>query len=179
MIRGERGGSMNGHYLPGGGKSVEWYTPPMVFDRLGLEFDLDPCSPLGGLPWIPARRFLSIEDDGLAQPWNGRVWLNPPYGPHVVAWMRRLADHGNGLALIFARTDTAWWHEIAPTADALCLVEGRLWFVNHTGERQRANAGGPSALLAWGEENGDALARSGLGMTFRVASIEGAQGALW
>jgi hypothetical protein len=46
--------------------SVDWYTPEWIFKALGLEFDLDPCSPSGGVPWIPAKRFYTIEDDGLS-----------------------------------------------------------------------------------------------------------------
>ena len=57
--------------------SVDWYTPPWVFQRLGLDFDLDPCQPPDGIEWIPAKRRYSIHDDGLTSPWAGRVWLNP------------------------------------------------------------------------------------------------------
>src|ERR1700749_4562127 len=71
-VRGQRGRGMGGHSKAYEGDSVEWYPPPGIFEALGLEFDLDPCAPPGGLPWIPAKRFLSIEDDGLTQPWEGR-----------------------------------------------------------------------------------------------------------
>lgn len=47
--------------------TVEWYTPRYIFDALGLYFDLDPCAPKGGVPWIPAFRSYSIEDDGLSK----------------------------------------------------------------------------------------------------------------
>lgn len=82
---------------PNGGETSEWYTPPGVFEALGVEFDLDPCAPPGGLPWIPAKRSLSFKDDGLRAPWEGRIWLNPPYGNHTVRWLARLADHGVGI----------------------------------------------------------------------------------
>src|SRR4051812_22584031 len=88
------------------GETVEWYTPPWVFEAIGLRFDLDPASPPGGLPWVPAEHHYSDQDDGLAQPWYGRVWLNPPYGPGIGQWMSKLADHGNGIALVFNRSDT-------------------------------------------------------------------------
>ena len=55
----------------------EWLTPPCLLDRLG-EFDLDPCSPVNR-PWDTARHHYTVEDDGLRQPWFGRVFCNPPY----------------------------------------------------------------------------------------------------
>lgn len=56
----------------------EWLTPPAIIDALG-PFDLDPASPIER-PWPTAARHYTIEDDGLAQPWAGMVWCNPPYG---------------------------------------------------------------------------------------------------
>jgi hypothetical protein len=94
------------------GQSVEWYTPPEVFEALAISFDLDPAAPAGGVPWVPAERFLSQSENGLVQPWAGRVWLNPPYGRGTAEWLERLARHGDGLALVFARTDTRWYQEI-------------------------------------------------------------------
>lgn len=170
-IGGRRG--MGGHHKAVGATD-EWYTPPAVFDALSIDFALDPCAPLGGLPWIPSRRFYSIEDDGLNQPWEGRVWLNPPYGQQTSTWMRRLAAHGDGIGLAFARTDTAWFHAIAPTASVICFIEGRLTFVpsnpKNVAEGRTGNAGAPSMLIAYGDECGEAVARSGLGMTFTVRS---------
>ena len=63
--------------------SVDWYTPPWVFERLGLRFDLDPCQPSGGIPWIPADTYYDLAIDGLLTPWYGLVWMNPPYGKHT------------------------------------------------------------------------------------------------
>ena len=86
----------------------EWLTPPDILAALG-PFDLDPCAPIKR-PWDMASRHYSVADDGLSKPWNGRVWLNPPYGTHTFEWMERLARHQNGLALIFARTETKGFH---------------------------------------------------------------------
>ena len=58
-------------------KTVEWYTPKWIFNALNLKFDLDPCQPVGGIDWIPANKYYTIEDDGLKQDWSGNVWLNP------------------------------------------------------------------------------------------------------
>ena len=52
--------------------SDDYYTPAWVFDAMGLRFDLDPASPPGGVPWIPAARYFTMEDDGLAQEWTAR-----------------------------------------------------------------------------------------------------------
>jgi hypothetical protein len=147
-----------------GGESVEWYTPPEVFQALAISFDLDPASPTGGVPWVPAERFLSQADDGLMQPWAVRVWLNPPYGRGIDRWLERLARHGDGLALVFARTDTHWYQEIARQATALCFVAGRLSFVRPDGSRA-GNAVAPSVLLAFGLPCALALSESRLGQT--------------
>jgi len=148
--------------------SSEWYTPPHVFEALGLDFDLDPAAPPGGVAWIPARRHYSQADDGLTRPWRGRVWLNPPYGRQTPAWLRRLAAHGDGIALVFARSDTAWFQEFVPPATAVCFVAGRLRFVPGDGRRERSTAGAPSLLIAYGLPCALAVAQSRLGQTFVV-----------
>ena len=79
----------------------EWLTPPEIIHALGC-FDLDPCAPVVR-PWPTATRHYTIEDNGLVQPWDGRIWCNPPYGTETGRWLARMAEHGNGIALIFAR----------------------------------------------------------------------------
>jgi hypothetical protein len=149
------------------GRTAEWYTPPFIFERLGLAFDLDPCAPKGGVPWIPAARSFSVEDDGLAQPWKGRVWLNPPYGRETAVWMKRLANHGNGIALIFTRNCAKWFHESVESAHAICFVRGRLAFISSEDrDGDGHNSAAPSLLVAYGEDNARALDASGLGLVF-------------
>lgn len=155
------GGRLNGSV------TVEWYTPPHVFDALGLRFDVDPCAPAGGVPWIPADLHYSIADNGLMQPWEGRVWLNPPYGRAAGIWVAKLAEHGNGVALVFARTDTAWGQAAMRAADAVCLVSGRLSFIDGTSaSRKGHNAAAPSMLLGYGDECAEAVMTCGLGLCF-------------
>jgi DNA N-6-adenine-methyltransferase (Dam) len=151
-------------------QSVEWYTPPCIFDALKLEFDLDVCSPGADIvPWIPARRHYTITDDGLDSPWTGRVWCNPPYGKHTSVWLERLAKHGNGIALVLSRTDTEWFHRAASSADMTCFMRGRIRFIaNNDGKlSQPGNVGAGSALFAFGLENARALETSGLGLCLR------------
>lgn len=140
----------------------EWLTPPHIIESLG-SFDLDPCSPADRRPWDTAGRHYGVQDNGLALPWSGRVWLNPPYGRETGKWLARLADHGNGVALVFARTETAvWFNHIWRQADAILFLRGRLHFYHLDGTRAAGNAGAPSALIAYGQDNVEALSSSGI-----------------
>ena len=139
--------------------SVDWYTPPSIFNALGLQFDLDPCAPVGGVPWIPAKKHYSIQDDGLVRGWEGRVWLNPPYGKHTPAWLDKMHRHRNGVALVFARTDCGWFHDSITCADAILFLRGRIKFVDGLGVSGGGGAGSGSMLVAWGAENVRALDR--------------------
>src|SRR5690606_26178062 len=105
----------------------------------------------------------TILDDGLKQPWHGRVWCNPPYGLEAAKWLDRLADHGDGIALIFARTETVMFFEhVWAKATALLFIRGRLHFHHVNGQRANANSGAPSVLVAYGERNAAALRNSGV-----------------
>jgi hypothetical protein len=134
----------------------EWLTPPHILDALGT-FDLDPCAPIIS-PWSTAKNKFTIEDDGLKQNWFGRVWCNPPYGLQAAEWLNKLSEHGNGIALIFARTETRMFFDhVWKKADAVLFIEGRLFFHYVTGEKAPANAGAPSVLVAYGKENVEIL----------------------
>lgn len=134
----------------------EWVTPPHIIQLLG-RFDLDPCAPIKP-PYETADHTYTIEDDGLKQRWFGRVWLNPPYGRETGKWLDRLAAHGAGIALIFARTETEmFFSEVWRKASALLFIEGRLYFHHVDGTRAKSNAGAPSVLIAYGNNAADSL----------------------
>ena len=144
---------------PNGDSTVEWMTPPEILSALG-PFDLDPCAhPLQ--PWPTAAQMIAPPEDGRMLPWRGRVWLNPPYGPQETwHWMERLAAHGNGIALIFARTETeGFWKWVWNCADAVLFVRGRVFFHYPSGERAPTSGGSPSCLVAYGAANVAALER--------------------
>jgi hypothetical protein len=130
----------------------EWLTPKYITDTLG-PFDLDPCSPGDRRPWDTANHHLDEKDDGLKAPWFGRVWCNPPYGRETFQWMSKLADHRNGIALVFARTETVgFFEQVWERADAIFFFKGRLKFCYVDGtEGNTANA--PSCLIAYGVNN--------------------------
>lgn len=144
----------------GKSRTDQWITPLEIIQKLG-PFDLDPCSPINR-PWDTAKVHYTIEDNGLIKPWFGNVWLNPPYGRELSVWMKLMKDHRMGIALIFARTDTATFHNyVFDVADSLFFFRKRLNFCTVEGFRSNNNAGAPSVLIAYGEYNSDRLASSG------------------
>lgn len=142
-------------------KKDEWLTPPEIIKALG-EFNLDPCAPINR-PWEIADKHYTIEDDGLKQLWEGRVWCNPPYGLEAAKWLDKLSKHGNGIALIFARTETKMFFKyVWDRASAVLFLEGRLYFHHIDGSRAIANAGAPSVLIAYGDKNAEILENCGI-----------------
>lgn len=157
-------GAMGSHQSHRAG-TVRWLTPPHIVEALG-HFDLDPCGAPGH---TLARQTYLLEngDDGLRDPWFGRIWLNPPYGAEAWLWLDKLARHGRGTALIFARTETAGFvSQVWGKANALFFLHGRLHFHHADGTRARANSGAPSVLVAYGREDAEALRNCTLPGTF-------------
>ena len=134
----------------------EWLTPPEILRALG-PFELDPCAPRVR-PWEMAANHYTLDDNGLSKPWQGRVWCNPPYGREAAQWLARCAEHGDAVALIFARTETEmFFDQVWKKADAVLFLRGRLHFHHVDGRRAAANGGAPSVLIAYGKENAGVL----------------------
>lgn len=153
----------------------EWLTPPWIIRRLGV-FDLDPCAPMDR-PWPTAEKYYTIEDNGLALPWEGRVWLNPPY-KDVDLWLQKLVEHGDGIALIFARTETThFFRYVWGVADGVLFIKGRISFHHVDGTISAFNSGAPSVLVAYGEKNAKCLLDTNIPGAFvsghKVVTIEG------
>lgn len=161
---------MGGHQATEGETPV-WLTPPFILEALGGadSFDLDPCACGEPRPWPTARAHLTERENGLRRPWTGRVFMNPPYGgPSIIGpWLRRMAAHNDGIALIFARTETELFHELVwRRATGVFFFEGRLFFRKPDGTISRdaktglpQNAGAPSCLVAYGADEGERLAK--------------------
>lgn len=131
-----------------------WLTPPDLLEALG-PFDMDPCCP-PFMPWRTARRMIHRPHDGLALPWRGRVWCNPPYSK-MMPWVDKMRDHGNGILLAPAKsTDSRWGQTILSTADAVLFFKGRLLFHFVNGERS-SGKWMANLLAAWGGANARAL----------------------
>lgn len=137
-------------------KDCEWYTPLWFYEAIAVPIDLDPCHPIEKLPWSPAKKVYNILDDGLAQPWAGFVYMNPPYGKAIVPWYKRLIAHGDGLALVPSATETGWWQEFASAASMVLFPQGRINFwgrdmkprLNKEGKKSSNGLG--SSVIAFG-----------------------------
>lgn len=135
----------------------DWYTPPWIFEGLGLTFDLDVAAPVGGLPWVPAVHHYSESDDGLNAEWFGLVWCNPPYSAPT-RWCRRWATHADGCILLRADLSTSGPHAAFAAADCIYFPERRLQFVNGRGGKTGA-VNFSSVLLGRGAVVVDAFQR--------------------
>lgn len=158
--------------LPQSDTTTTWLTPPELIwgspkdEHTGLgPFDLDPCCPEGSMPWPTASVMLRPREDGLKCPWasDALVFMNPPFGRGQEAWMRKLANHqGGGIALVFARTDTAWFQDYVlnhPATSALVFQRGRLKFCRPDGTSGDAPPCGP-VFVAYGQESARRLRRA-------------------
>lgn len=152
----------------------EWLTPPAIIQALG-PFDLDPCAPVKR-PWPTANAHYTTEDNGLLKEWSGRVWCNPPYND-IEKWIARCADHGNTIAMTFARTETKWFHRhVWQRADAVAFLRGRVTFHHVDGKKAKWTGGGPSCLIAYGANNVTALSQSLLdSYVVRIGANDGAK----
>lgn len=135
------------------GKSQTHFTPKWILDALG-PFGLDPCAG-DPRPWDCAVE--NWTEGGLDRQWPRglRIWLNPPFNRYeVYTWVNRLATmHGNGTALLHARTETDWFEPIWKAASAILFLADRIKFCDASGKPQRANSGAPVILAAFGERD--------------------------
>ena len=149
-----------GHDLIDNGTTDDHYTPPFIFEALGVEFDMDVSAPAGGVPWIPAKKSLSIIEDGLTTPWEGRVWCNPPYSK-ITPWAHKLLDHGNAIALLPVGK-SHWFDLLWAKADGIITLPSSLRFVRSQGKAP-ASIMTSTMLFAFGLDNRKVLESSGLG----------------
>lgn len=138
----------------------EWYTPAVHLQAARAVLggiDLDPASSPLANETVGADQIFTMADDGLNQPWAGKVWLNPPYSqPAIANFAEKLASEwqdGNlesAIALTHNYTDTAWFHRLATTCSAICFTRGRIGFVNPEGKKAAPTQG--QAFFYFGQD---------------------------
>ncbi|MCK5612841.1 adenine methyltransferase [Candidatus Pacearchaeota archaeon] len=158
---------MKAHQKPIG-KTQEWYTPKWIIEPLG-EFDLDPCTSMTR-PFDIAKRNIWINgltiNDG---EWVGRVWLNPPFkrGERSV-WMKRMAEHNNGIMLVPANMETKDFQKyVWGKCSGVLILKKRPHFLYPDGGRAKMNSGCTICLVAYGKINYEILKNSGLGIMLK------------
>lgn len=132
----------------------DWYTPRWIFTAAALTFDMDVAAPMDpDARTVPARRYLTAQDDGLTTPWEGLVWCNPPYSGST-PWVEKWAEHPTGLILVPA-VKSRWIGTLLAACDALTML---------TVEFHRP--GGETVPIRWltllagrGEASAEAVAR--------------------
>ena len=134
----------------------DWGTPQDLFRRCDeiWHFDLDPASSDEN---ALCDRHFTPEQNGLEQSWGGcSVFLNPPYGRQIGSWVKKAAMESQKprtvvVALLPARTDTAWWQDwVVPYAAEIQFLRGRVRFCAEG--KQLGSAPFPSALVRFGGE---------------------------
>lgn len=141
------------------GKSQTYITPRWLLDALG-PFDLDPCA-ADPRPWDCAAH--NWTEAGLDRTWFGQVFLNPPFDRYQVKhWVNRLAQHGNGIALLHARTEAAWFRPIWEAASGILFLAQRIKFCDVAGKEHPANSGAPVVLAAFGDGHARRLSICGV-----------------
>lgn len=154
---------MNTSFETAKDSTIEWYTPPEIIHRLG-KFDLDPATSNEAMSInYSALDYYTKEENGLIREWFGRVWLNPPYDKKLIGgFMSKMAEHNNGIALVFSRCDSTWFHEyVFGKAAAMLFLKKRIKFYRPNGD-QTGSPGCGSVLIAYGGVNISSLENSGL-----------------
>lgn len=119
----------------------EWYTPPEFIKAAHLTMggiDLDPASSVVANEIVMAKHFYTKENDGLVQPWAGKIWLNPPYvQPLISQFLEKLcAERANiqeAITLFNNATETKWFQSTAIMGSAICFPLRRIRFLDPDG----------------------------------------------
>jgi DNA N-6-adenine-methyltransferase (Dam) len=144
------------------GKSQAHISPPQYVKAIG-PFGFDPCA-------APPPRFFDCakenwHEGGLVREWPRGLlfYANPPFDQRVVGFfVERAAQHGNGILLLHARIETAWFRPCWDHASGILFLAKRIKFLFPDGREQPSNSGAPVALIAFGPTALERLRNSGL-----------------
>jgi len=131
----------------------EWETPMHIYAKACADYSiypkLDICATDKNhvcLEWY------TKEQDAFKQPWNQSFFMNPPYSD-VKRWVQRaytqhIRHKVNAMGLVYAKTDTKWWHEFVEGIAEVHFIKGRIkFFIN--GQQSKNSAPYPSCWIIW------------------------------
>jgi site-specific DNA-methyltransferase (adenine-specific) len=132
-------------------KKHDWATPLDLFDHYNkiYDFSIDVCANESN---AKCDRYFSLEEDGLSQSWQHEIcWMNPPYGREISKWVKKAYDESlegsEIVALLPARTDTAWFHDYILDIAKVEFLRGRVKFLEDGKPRHPAPF--PSMIVCW------------------------------
>jgi hypothetical protein len=129
--------------------SDDFLTPPELVEAMG-EFDLDPCSSHRQCHHLAKRAYRFPEDNGLLLPWEGAVFVNPPFS-ELQSWISRFVLHANGVLLVPARVEVSWFWKLWHHCDGIFLTKGPVKYLCPEGKSPPRFFGG--AFCAIGGAN--------------------------
>ena len=138
----------------------EWYTPKPYIEAarevMGV-IDLDPASSEPANRIVEANTFFSHETDGRKQRWFGNVWMNPPYSQPLISEFCDLlvASYKSktitqACVLVNNATETTFYQNMLKSCVAICLIKGRVKFIDKNGMESGAPLQGQT-ILYFGE----------------------------
>lgn len=132
----------------------EWYTPPEYIEaarNVMGSIDLDPASSDIANGIVKATEYFTAETDGLAHPWHGNVWMNPPYSTDKIGFFAdKMRDERcsieQAVILVNNATETSWFNTLIDMASAICFPRGRVRFIDENGNSSGAPLQGQAVI---------------------------------
>ena len=131
----------------------EWETPKLMFEDACKKYNVKPVLDVCATEKNhKCDKYLTIDWDGLGQQWKEDFFMNPPY-----SWVDRWVKHAyyqhslynvTGMALIYSKTDTRWWHEYIQDLAEVYFIKGRIKF-QINGRPSKNSAPYPSCWVVW------------------------------
>ncbi len=132
----------------------EWETPNDLFADACIRYNLRPildvCATKENTKCII---YITKENDSLNQIWNKNFFMNPPYS-EITQWMQKAySEHKkhdvDAIILVYAKTDTKWWHKYVEGIAEVHFIKGRIKFVKPDGTVSKNSAPYPSCFIIY------------------------------
>ena len=141
-------------------RTEEWYTPTEVTEaarRVMGAIDCDPATSDGN--HTAAKNFFTAKTNGLCKEWLGNVWLNPPFGRGLAAWMYKLNEElasgrvSQAICLVPVWTNAHWFHALCERGASLCFPQGINFVDSRTMEQRKRPTPSPIVIVYVGNRH--------------------------